>query len=241
MTKENQDMEALAADPKKASYEANTLRTNTGPLHAELVRLYNAIHEAVAEGDGETCRELAQRARALLKAFEETESHKAENSAWLTKKMWAGLHVALGEFEKALAFETEGFRFAQSEPDSPETAQAKARRMSVSASNIADELRRLGRAAEALPWAKLSVELWSSNTINHLVLALALYQAGLTSEADQVIEQLRRVAKFGDARDVLSKCMSYERELHGMDDLPSVRRLFEDMRAAQSASKEVQP
>lgn len=218
----------LTASPK-ASYEVNTLSLEVGPCHERLLEYYNEMHEARACGDTETIEELERLVPGLLEEFEATECRKASNPGWLSGKMRGGWHVARGDFETALIFEHEGYRCADEEPDREETRIAKAQRKSVSASNIADQLWRLGVAEQGLPWARLSVELWPSNTINHLVLAITAYHAGLREEADQVLGLLRQVARFENERDVLAKCMSFERELHRMTDLPAVQDLLQDM------------
>ena len=212
----------------KASYEVNTLRIATGPCHRRLVDAFNEYHEALDLQDEETMSRLGLEVPVLLDEFDRTESDKSDNPPWLRCKMRGGWHVARGEFEKALVWEVQGFRHAESEPGGPEAA----RRMSVSASNIADELTRLGRADEALEWGRLSIELWPSNAINHLVMAMALYRAGLRDQAEHIIEELRRLADFGNENDVLAKCIAYDRELHEMDDLPAVQQLLREMEAA---------
>jgi hypothetical protein len=227
----------MIGDPKRASYEANTLRTETGAIHGKLVNYFNEAHEAVATRDEQTLKGLLEIVPGLLDEFERSEARNAENPAWLTKKMRAGWHVALGEFSRALEYEMEGWRAAVGEPETDAGRDARAKRMSVSSSNIADELRRMDRANEALPWAKTSVDLWSANSVNHLVFALVLYQAGMRTQADFIIEELRKVAQFGNKRDALSKCFIYERELQDMVDLPSVQRLFEDMKRANRATE----
>ena len=212
-----------------ASYEVNSLGDDVGPLHKRLLAYFNEMHEATAAGDTETIQELEQVVPPLLDEFEATEALTTPNPGWLSGKMRAGWYVACGRYEEALAFEYKGWLHAVSEADAEENHAAKARRKSVSASNIADELWRLGRATEGLPWARLSVDLWPSNTINHLVLAITAYHAGLHDEADQMIERLRQLANFGDASDILSECMSFEQAFHEMTALPSVRRLLQDM------------
>lgn len=213
----------------KASYEVETIKLEAGPRHKRLLGYYNEMHEAQAAGDTATIHELEQIVPPLLDEFEATECPNMPNPGWLSGKMRAGWHVARGDFETALKFEQQGYRHADEEPDAKETRTAKARRKSVSASNIADELWRLGRAQEGLPWARLSVELWPSNTINHLVLAITAYHAGLRDEANQIIAQLRQIADFSRERDVLSKCMSFERELKAMTDLSAVQQLLQHM------------
>lgn len=229
-------MSTKVGNPKRASYEANTLRTKTGPIHEKLVHYLNETHEAVANEDEQTLEDLVGIVPQLLEEFERTEACLAENPVWLAKKMRAGWHVALGEFEQALELEKEGWRAASAEPETGDNAEARARRISVSANNIADELRRLNRASEALPWAKASVDLWHTNTVNHLVFAMVLYQVGMRKQADFILEELRKVAKANGERDVLSKCFAYERELQDMMDLPSVRGLFEEMHGSNDTA-----
>jgi tetratricopeptide (TPR) repeat protein len=212
----------------KASFEANTLAEYTGPLHRKLIRYFNDYHEAVEEGDREAMQELDEVVPPLLKKFGESEVQSSPNPSWLKAKMWAGWHVARGEYEQALAFEQEGWEHAQAEIERPETREAVAKRQSVSASNIADELRRIGKHEEALKWALLSVELWSSNPINHLVLALAMYRGGYHDKAERIIEELLRMADFRSGRDILANCMKYERELYEMDNLRAVQALLKN-------------
>jgi hypothetical protein len=142
--------------------------------------------------------------------------------------------LACGDLNSALQAELKGFGYADEEPSAADgNDTGKNRRKSVSASNIADELWRLGRAAEGLPFAQLSVELWPSNGINYLVLAITAYHAGLKKEADEIFRNLRQVADFKDDTDAIAKCMEFERELHDMTDLPAVRDLLEEMGVEQ--------
>lgn len=214
---------------QKPSYEVNTLRLNVGPLHQRLLGYYNEMHEAIASGDGDTVQELEEIVPPLLEEFEATECQTSVNPGWLAGKMRGGWHVARGDFNAALRFELNGYQHAAEEPDNRDNPIGKAHRRSVSASNIADQLWRLGRAREGLDWARISVELWPENTINHLVLAITAYRAGLRKEADQVLSKLRQVAEFGNEHDALSLCISFERELHGMTELPAVESLLRDM------------
>lgn len=224
-----------AATAPKASFEANTMRIETGPLHRQLTHDFNNCHEAVAGGDLITVAKLEASIPPLLEQFEKEESARFENPSWLVEKMWGGFYVALGDYVKALEHELRGWdhAIADTAPETPE----KARRQSISASNIADELLRLGRAKDALPWAQRSVELWSSNPINHLVLAMVYHRAGFHSEADEIVEQLRNAARFGDESDILASCMSYENELHAMTELPAVQRLLADIEKAWSTDE----
>lgn len=217
---------ATTSTEPKASFEVNTLAEYAGPLHRKVIRYLNDYHEAVEEGDKEAMQELDELIPPLLKKFQESEAQNSPNPAWLSSKMWAGWYLARGKYEEALGFEHEGWTHACNEIERPETREAIAKRKSISASNIADELRRLGRYEEALTWALLSVELWSSNPINHLVLALAMYRAGHHDKAERIIEELMRTADFRSGRDILANCMRYERELYEMDALNAVQSLL---------------
>lgn len=219
-------MNIKTGNPKQASYEVPTISELTGPLHEKLIHYFNETHEAVAHEDEDTLNELRGFVPELLQDFIDKESGLSENPAWLVNKMYAGWHVALGDFEQALQYEHAGFRAASGEPETEASKESRTKRISVSANNIADELRRLGRESEALPWAKSSVDLWPSNTVNQLVWSLVLYRVGMPDQANFIINELRKVAS---QHDVLSKCMSFERELQDMVDLPAVRRLFVDM------------
>jgi tetratricopeptide (TPR) repeat protein len=212
----------------KASFEVNTTGTDTGPIHSQLVRLFNERHDALDRMDEYEMRRLDSIVPDLLNEFERTESHNSANAGWLQCKMRGGWHVAKGEYEEALAWETQGFNHAASEADQVQAA----RRKSVSASNIADQLTRLGRPEEALEWARISIDLWPTNAINHLVMAMALYRAGFHESAEHIIAELLALANFSNENDVLAKCISYERELHDMHDLPAVQKLLQAMESA---------
>jgi hypothetical protein len=227
-------MTTTAMGEGKASFEVNTIREWVGPLHRQLIRNFNDRHESLEKDDREAADELDQLVPPLMEEFEATEAPRAENPQWLIWKMRAGWHVARGDYEEALNCEVEGYKHAEAEPDRPETRVATARRRSVSASNIADELRRLGRAHEALKWARLSIELWPSNTINHLVLAMAVYRAGYPAEAGRIIAELLNAVELGDDKDTLANCMAFERELHEMRDLdPAIRSLLGSLASRQ--------
>lgn len=214
----------------KASYEVNTLGLKVGPLHERLLAYFNDMHEARAIGDTQTIKELEAFVPQLLDEFESTECRNYPNPGWLAGKMRGGWNVARGKFDAALQAELAGFRYASEEPSAPdENDTARKQRQSVSASNIADQLWRLGRATEGLPWAKLSVELWPSNSINFLVFGITAYHGGYKDQADQIFRNLRQVANLQDDRDAIAKCMGFERELHAMTDLPNVKDLLADM------------
>jgi hypothetical protein len=214
----------------KASYEVNSLGLKVGPLHARLLACFNEMHEARAEGETQTIEELEVLVPRLLDEFEATECRNHPNPGWLAGKMRGGWNLARGDLDLALQAELIGFRCADEESSAPDGNETpKNHRKSVSASNIADQLWRMGRAAEGLPWAQLSVELWPSNSINHLVFAITAYHAGLKQQANQIFSKLRQVANFEDDQNVIAKCLEFERELHDMTDLPSVRDLLEDM------------
>lgn len=201
-----------------------------GPLHRRLLDYFNEMHEARATGDVRLVDELDALVPELLDEFSATECLESSNPGWLANKMRAGWQVARGNFAAALQFESMGYRHAADEQGEGGDTEAN-RRRSVSASNIADQMWRLGRSKEGLPWAKLSVELWPSNSVNYLVLAITAYHAGLKDEADQLFAHLRQAASFDDERDVLAKCMEFERELQNMSELASVRGLLENLGA----------
>lgn len=213
-----------------ASYEVNTLGLNAGAIHKKLLGYFNEMHEARATGDTQTIEELEAFVPMLLDEFEATECRNTPNPGWLAGKMRGGWNLARGDVRAALQDELTGYHYANEEPSAPdENDTASEHRKSVSASNIADQLWRLGRAEEGLPWAQRSVELWPSNGINYLVLGITAYHAGFKDQADQIFSSLRQVADFKDDQDVVSKCMQYERELYAMTDLPSVKNLVEKM------------
>ena len=214
----------------KASYEVNTLGLKVGPIHERLLAYFNDMHEARATGDTQTVKELEGLVPRLLDEFESTECRDSPNPGWLAGKMRGGWNLARGDLYSALQAEFTGFRYADEETSATDGNDTpRKHRKSVSASNIADQLWRMGRAAEGLPWAQLSVELWPSNSINYLVLGITAYHAGLKKQADQIFRKLRQVANFKDDHDVIAKCMEFERELHNMSDLSAVKDLLEDM------------
>ena len=223
-------MKGTATVMTKASYEVNTLALKVGPIHERLLAHFNEMHEARAAGDNQTIEELQTVVPQLLDEFESTECRNSPNPDWLASKMRGGWNLASGDLDAALKAELKGFRYADEEPSAQDGNDTERdRRKSVSASNIADELWRMGRAAEGLEWAQYSVELWPSNGINYLVLGITAYHAGLKKEANEIFSNLREAADFEDERDVISKCMEFERELRDMTDLPAVRDLLEDM------------
>ncbi|HKC63261.1 MAG TPA: hypothetical protein VKB86_06465 [Pyrinomonadaceae bacterium] len=218
----------------KASYEVNTLALKVGPIHERLLAYFNDMHEARAAGDTETIAKLEMIVPQLLDEFEATECRNSPNPGWMIGKMRGGWNLARGELYAALQAELSGFRYADEEPSVPGVDDTdKKHRKSVSASNIADQLWRMGRAAEGLPWAQLSVELWPSNSVNYLVLAITAYHAGFKKQADQIFRNLREAANFKDNQDVIAKCMEFERELYTMTDLPAVSALLKDMGVRQ--------
>jgi hypothetical protein len=223
-------MEGIGNVMTKASYEVNTLALKVGPIHERLLAYFNEMHEARAAGDTQTIEELEVFVPLLLDEFEATECLNSPNPGWMAGKMRGGWNLARGDLDAALQAELTGFRYADEEPSAPDGNDTqKNRRKSVSASNVADQLWRMGRAAEGLAWAQLSVELWPSNGINYLVLGITAYHAGLKNQADQIFRNLRQAADFNDEQDVIAQCMGFERELYTMTDLPAVRDLLEDM------------
>ncbi|HKO61188.1 MAG TPA: hypothetical protein VJV03_08525 [Pyrinomonadaceae bacterium] len=214
----------------KASYEVNTIGLKVGPLHERLLRYFNEMHEARAARDKQTIEELEVLVPQLLNEFEATECRNSSNPGWLAGKMRGGWNLARGDLGAALEAELSGFSHANAEPSAAGGDDTeKNRRKSVSASNVADQLWRMGRAAEGLPYAKLSVELWPSNSVNYLVCGITAYHAGFKEQANQIFSNLRQVANFKDDRDAIAKCLQFERELEDMTDLPAVRDLLQDM------------
>lgn len=223
-------MKGIGTVMAKASYEVNTLGLRVGPIHERLLAYFNEMHEARAAGDTQTIEELEEIVPQLLDEFESTECRNHPNPGWLAGKMRGGWNVARGDFDAALQAEVSGFYYANEEPSAPDGNDTeKNRRKSVSASNIADQLWRMGRATEGLPWAQLSVELWPSNSINYLVLGITAYYAGFKDQADQIFRNLKQVANFKDDQDAIAKCLEYEHELQNMTDLPAVRDLLAEM------------
>ena len=221
------------SEPRKASFEVNTLPEPVGPLRRRSSPTSTRITRLSTGATRRRCTSSTDGSRRCWTSSTGPRAGRQTTPSGFRRKLGRGGLSARGEYEKALDLELAGWKHAEAELDRPETRLATARRKSISASNIADELRRLGRTTEALEWGRLSVELWPSNSINHLVLAMAVYRAGYHDEADRIIEQLRRMADFLSGRDVLALCLSYERELHEMDGLPSVQRLAKDMAGAR--------
>lgn len=223
-------MKGMETVMAKASYEVNTLELKVGPIHERLLAYFNEMHEARAEGDTQTIEELEELVPQLLDEFEATECRNSPNPGWLAGKMRGGWNVARGDFDSAIEAELSGFRYADEEPSAPDgNDTGRNHRKSVSASNIADQLWRMGRAEKGLPWAQLSVDLWPSNSVNYLVLGITAYHAGLKDQADQIFSNLRQAANFKDDQDVIAKCLEFERELQNMTDLPAVKDLLEEM------------
>jgi hypothetical protein len=217
-------MELSRGEDPKASYEVNSIGLLAGPIHKKLLAYYNDIHAARACGNTEEATKLKSLALPLLEQFELTECKSTPNPAWLLAKMHAGFYVAKGDFETALKFECEGYKHANEEPQTND--RAKDQRKSVSASNIADELWRVGRAKEGLDWAFLSVQLWETNSINHLVLAITAFHAGLKDQAEAILSKLFDLADFDNEHDALAACIAYEGELVHMKELKSVQKLL---------------
>ena len=213
-----------------ASYEVNTLGLEVGDLHKRLLSYFNEMHEARATGNSQTIDHLEAFVPTLLDEFAATECNYTQNPRWLENKMRGGWNLARGNVEAALEAELTGYYYANTEKiASDEDETATKRRQSVSASNIADQLWRLGRAKEGLSWAQLSVKLWSSNSINYLVLGITAYYAGYKNQANHIFSSLGQIADFKDERDMVSKCMQFERELRTMTDLPAVKNIVEKM------------
>jgi tetratricopeptide (TPR) repeat protein len=217
----------------KASYEVISLPTGHEPLRQQLTSLFNDYHEARAKGDTERMAQLDATIPVVLDEFERTESRNAENPAWLRRVKRAGWHCARGDEELALEYEMDGWRFANAEPKAGVAPETVARWKSISASNISDALRRLGRYEEAVVWGKVGCELWPSNPIKYLILALALYRVGEREDAERIFKELRKVAAAQDGKNALASCLLYERDLQEMTDLPSVRAMLDDLRAAR--------
>jgi len=219
------------SDPvkRRASFEVNTIREWLGPIHEELIDRFNDRHETVETGDAEAAAELDREIEPLLIKFEATEAPLSANPGWIASKMRAGWCIARGDYADALEYEKKGYEYAVAEVVTPETQLANAKRKSVSASNIADELRRLGDAEKALEWARLSVDLWPSNAINHLVLAMAVYRAGYPTEAGRLIAELLSSVELDNPRDTLANCVAFEQELHLMTDLEPVQKLLRSL------------
>src|SRR5262245_61862325 len=162
--------------PRLASYAVYTHPKPLGQQLRKLRAFFNDYHQAVRDNDAETMDRLDELVPPLLDEFERGESWEDENPQWRRRSTRAGWHVARGDFELALEYEMEGWHYANVETEKTANNKWTDIQKSVSASNISDILRRLGRYEEAIHWGKVSVDLWGTNTINHLVLALALYR-----------------------------------------------------------------
>ena len=171
------------------SYEVATYPEVVGPQRKEIYRNFNRMHEARRLGNESEIEDLFIIMPVMLDKFEKTESNESHNPKWRRLTTRAGWHLAEGNAELALEYETEGWNAADeyAEVGNPEHVS---KQKAISASNIADELNRLGRYTESVDWAEKSCELWTGNPINHLVLAISLANAGRKEKAAEIFRLL---------------------------------------------------
>jgi hypothetical protein len=204
-----------------ASYNVSTYPGDRGPLRARLTEICNAVQEARRSGDLDELPALEREFDVVFEQFDREECPRAELPAWRRPVMLAAWRAATGDWAGALALDRQAWQAACAAEDTFPARERLTQLKALSASNMADELRRLGRLDEAVQWAKRSCELAPEHTGYAFVYALCLARAGARVEADRLFRVL--LAPSDDASKNLAQLVApFEDDLDEISDLPAV-------------------
>src|SRR6476660_3111893 len=132
-----------------ASYNVSTYPGDRGPLRARLTDICNAAQEARRNGELARLPGLEQEFAAVFHQFDQEECLRAELPAWRRPFMLAAWRAAIGDWAGALNLDQQAWQAACHAQSTFPSAERLTQLKALSASNMADELRRLGRFDEA--------------------------------------------------------------------------------------------
>lgn len=186
------------------------------PLEAAIMDWCNHAHRVRDRGDQAELASVAHELRRLLDRYDATDGDGHANPAWSRPNQRALAQSALGRVGEAIETELVALRYADT-----------ARRVEVSAGNIADRLLRLGDAERAIPYFLRAWDAAPYSVPVMLTGARAFYRVGRLADADAVFAQLAEIAPLMDAGSDLAVSLRYEHDLGEMaPDLPSLRDLY---------------
>lgn len=147
------------------------------PIEAAIMDACNAVHEARAQGDGQTVERLGAHLSALLARYDETDAEDHPNSAWARPNQRALALSALGQTEAAIEAERIALKYA----DTP-------RRREISLGNLAERCIRLHRYDDAVAYFLNAIDVAPGSVPVMLTGAQAMFLAGHVEEADRVFQ-----------------------------------------------------
>lgn len=221
----NQELQRPADQKGSLTFAAR--QTFVRPMQRVITAMINDYHQAVADKDTSAQARLRKAILAKLDEFDATGGDGHQYPDWIRPVMRANAHGAFGELEKAVEYELEGARHAQIDMHK-----------AISANNLSDHYRRLGRMQDAVREAERAFELWPENDGIIVNLALALYKAGRREDAGRIIDRLSRISDLNDPRNILAAHLRFEQEMNEMRDLPEVRALLERVENARRAGND---
>ncbi|MEQ8850682.1 MAG: hypothetical protein RIB32_02755 [Phycisphaerales bacterium] len=209
--------------PSKASLTFAARQTFVRPMQRAITALINDYHQAVADRDEARQEDVRSSILTQLEAFDACDGDGHAYPDWIRPVMRANALAAFGDLDEAVAYELEGAMHA-------ELDMHKA----ISANNLSDHYRRLGRHEQAVEQAALAYDLWPENDGIIVNLALALYKAGQRDAAGRIISQL---AAASPEKGILDAHLQFEEEMREMEDLPEVRDLIEQARGGSKPNE----
>ena len=204
-----------------ASYNVSTYPGDRGPLRARLTAICNSAQESRRNYDLGELLALEREFNAVFDQFDREECPRAELPAWRRPVMLAAWRAATGDWAGAFELDQQAWRAACAAENTFPARDRLTQLKALSASNIADELRRLGRLDEAVRWAKLSCELAPEHTGYAFVYALCLARAGARVEADRLFRALLTSCP-GTPGNLAQLVAPFEDDLDEISDLPAV-------------------
>jgi hypothetical protein len=217
----NESKQPRTGSAVSASYNVSTYAGDRGPHRTRLTEICNAAQEARRNGDFEQLPSLEREFHSVFDRFDREECPRAELPAWRRPVMLAAWRCAIGDWAGALELDQQAWHAAGAATDTFPAPLRLTQLKALSASNIADELRRLDRFDEAVQWAKLSCELAPEHTGYAFVYALCLARAGARTEADRLFRAVLSPGE-GAGQNLAQLVAPFEDELDEVSDLPAV-------------------
>jgi hypothetical protein len=223
-------MKSIPRPTASTSFNVSTYPGDRGPLRSRLTAICNAAQESRRDGDLGRLPDLEREFNAVFDQFDREECPRAELPAWRRPVMLAAWRAATGDWAGALDLDRQAWQAACTAEGTFPSPQRLIPLKALSASNMADELRRLGQFDEAVHWARLSCELAPDHTGYAFVYALCLARAGARHEADRLFGVLFAPATEGE-QSVAQLVAPFEDDLDDVCDLPAVAQYLFGARA----------
>ena len=177
------------------------------PIEASIMYWCNLAHRVRARGDEQELATVAAELARLLQRYDETDGDGHLNPAWSRPNQRALVQSALGRTHDAIDTERIALKYADT-----------ARRVEVSAGNIAARLLRVGDANAAIPYF---LQAWDAAPYSVPVLltgATALLRTGQAEEAESVFDSLLEIAPMLDGESDLAAWLRHDEELRDLAD-----------------------